>query len=75
MDQIQPDDSDSDDENPPPAKKRRKETKSLFTSQLAFMEIYAILPDGTKIVFWKNSKVNSIHGHVPVSLNIIIIKV
>ena len=65
LDQVQQDESDSDeDEDEPPAKKRRKETKSFFTTQAALIEIHAILPDKTKVVFWQNPKVNSIHGHM-----------
>ncbi len=65
MDQTKPDESDSDEEQPAAPKKRKKDTKSLFSSQLAIIEIHAVLPDNTKVVFWNNPKVNSIHGHVP----------
>ena len=65
LDEVLSDESDSEDEDEPPAaKKRRKETKSYFTTQAALIEIHAILPDKTKVVFWQNPKVNSIHGHM-----------
>ena len=65
LDEVLSDESDSEDEDEPPAaKKRRKETKSYFTTQAALIEIHAILPDKTKVVFWQNPKVNSIHSHM-----------
>ena len=56
-------DGDDDDENPK-SKKKQKETKSLHSTQLAMLQLQAILPGKTEVLY-ENEFANSIFGHQP----------
>ena len=63
---IQEDSSedDDDDDDNPKSKKKKKETKSLHSTQFAMVQLQAILPDKTEILY-TNEFANSIFGHQP----------
>ena len=67
------DQTDETEASPPPSKKKKdcdcdsekKETKSLYSTQVAPVQLQARLPDQTVEVLYENPHVNSIFGHQP----------
>ena len=61
---------DQEQPEPPPKKQKcdkceqeKPPTKSLFSSQLSFMRLNAIIPNEKPKTLWQNENANSIFGH------------